>query len=748
MTLVRRPTPALLGLAAFAAGVAVGLFTDAPVRWGIAGSLLLGSVVLGRVRVWALIALIGVGHGAAGRFREASRCAAVLPRGPLELTVRLVEPAARDRPARAIPSAPCTGLITIRQRARDTLWAGTVLRLEGRWAPRDDRWHSADGILIVGQITESGRPSPTWSEQLRNRLASTIDRLYGPRAGMIEALVLGGRGTIDPILSQAFARAGLVHLLSISGFHVGLVWAWVLILLGPTRFRRVAPVVATGIVVCYVGFIGMPAPATRAAMLAILSAVEVRRQRAVAPGALAAIVAWLVVVADPWAVTDLGGWLSVSALWGATVATRWSDRALGKGGWVAVVASSVGATVATAPLTALTFGSASLIGIALNLVAIPLAAVALPPVLLSLLVPPSTMVAQALAAGGGVALGALELLAVNGAKVPGAALTFEPGLGPAALAGLVIAAFVWVFGRGNRPGEVTRRLGWSAACLAVGTWVAGSVPRIHGAAGLTLDFLSVGQGDAALIKTSRGHWILVDAGPSDDRGDAGRRFIVPFLVGHGVRELSAVLLSHAHRDHFGGLPSVVEAVRVDAVYEPGVAATDQHYLDLLDRLEDQGVAWHPLQVGDSLVVDEVRLAVVHPDPKWEGFGEDLNENSLVIHLVAGRFDAILSGDAGFAAESRLAQQLGPVELLKVGHHGSRTATSAAWLAQIRPAVAVISVGSNGYGHPSAEALGRLEAAGVAVWRTDQAGTVHVEVGPASFSVEGRDGTRIFPLSQP
>ncbi len=750
MLLVRRPTPVLVGLVSFTGGIAFGIVspTFGAVLIAFAAVALLVFWAPG-LRVPAVVFAVGAIHGGMARRSDAGRCAARLESGVVTVEVRLTEPAPPGRPARTALVGACRGTIMVRHWLPDTLWAGSSARIEGRWLPRPSRWGPADGLLAARTVRPTaGRFVPTPTERLRNWMVRTIAGLYGPRSGMIEALVLGSRGTIEPSLAQAFARTGLVHLLSISGFHVGLVWSWVIVVMGSIGRRRAAPAVAAAIVVAYVGFIGAPAPALRATALGILAAIEVRRQRHVAPGGLAAAVAILVLLVDPWAVSDLGAWLSVSALWGATAGSRWSERVLGPSPLWSVLTSSAGATLATAPLVALVFGSVSLIGVALNLIAIPLASFALPAVLMSLLVAPAwESASEALAAGGGLLLHLLEVVAERGGAAPGVAITFEAGLFPAAVAVVAIGAGVWLFGRHNRVHVVVERGVWLAAVSAVGWLAVAVVARPHSGGGLTLHFLDVGQGDAALVHTGGGQWILVDAGPNDHRGDAGRRVVVPFLIRHGVRRLAAVVVSHAHRDHFGGLPAVLEAATTDIVFEPGLPVADRDYLGLLDELDDRGIKWRPLGAGDRVVVDEVSIEVVHPDRSWRSWGEDLNENSVVIRLRAGGFEALLGGDAGFPAEDRLAEVIGRVDLLKVGHHGSRFATGQRWLARLRPAAAVISVGANRYGHPSPEAMARLDSADVAVWRTDRDGTITVRVGRGKMRITSRRGEAVLPLHE-
>jgi competence protein ComEC len=185
-------------------------------------------------------------------------------------------------------------------------------------------------VTLVGRL----RGAPGMADRIRNQLGAAGGSLYGTRAGMVSALVLGGRGGIEPELQDRFGQSGLVHLLSISGFHVGLITAWVYLLARLLRIqRRVALGGAAGVGVVYVAFLGWPAPAARAAALALLAARCRIAQRQVQPDALLAATCLGVLLLDPWAILDLGGWLSAAALWGASRFTRWSDHALRPNFW-------------------------------------------------------------------------------------------------------------------------------------------------------------------------------------------------------------------------------------------------------------------------------------------------------------------------------------------------------------------------------------------------------------------------------
>jgi competence protein ComEC len=739
--------PAVLLLMSYGAGLATGLlrFGD---WWFVAVALLPCFWWHRPGMLWALVALSGWAEGWLVARLEAGQCAAALRPGPAAVQARLIDPVLNDAPVArvALLRLPCRGEVDARWPAGAELGAGSVVRVIGRWIPRPDQAGRARGLLLVREW-ETRATSPAPAERLRNWLAATIRQLYGSRAGTVDALVVNRRGAMAPELRDRYARAGLIHILSISGFHVGVIVAWVVLagrLAGvpPVRAGLVAAVIAFG----YVAFLGWPAPAARAALLAGLAAQFHIRQRHPQVISLLAVTTLIVLLLDPWAMFDAGAWLSVAALAGATVAVRWSERAVGSGWWATTLAASVGATLATAPITAALFGMVSLAGVVVNFVAIPLAALAVPGILLSLvahLVFP--VLAPPLAAGTGALLGVLDQVAWW-AGGWAAATVVQPAEPRSALPWVAaLGAAAWSVAGGTTRWEGARR---ASVGLALGVWLMLAVES-HAAVrdaggGLTLHFLDVGQGDAALIRTPAGHWILIDAGPRSERADAGRRVVAPFLTRHRAGGLAVAVVSHAHADHLGGLPAVLERIPAAWVLEPADLVADPLYLGLLDQLESDGVRWQAARDGLTFVLDSVRVTVLHPDTAWADWGLDLNEDSVVLLVEYGGFRALFGGDAGLTAEARLGGRVGSVDLLKVGHHGSRSATGEDWLRELTPRVAVISSGAgNSYGHPHPETTARLLRHGVSVWRTDEDGTITVVTDGRTMSVRGRRASRVM-----
>lgn len=734
-----RLRPAILFTAAYGAGLATGLL-----HFGVPGgvaAVTLGAAFLRREPLVGLLAgalLLGRLSGELAWLEESDRCTVRLPAGRMKLAVRLREPAHKTGgPIQVRPlNAGCAFAVPARWPPDRPAAAGRVAQVTGRWIPRPGVAGRPSGTLVVTAVGHvSGAPGP--AERLRTAIGHASQVLYGSRAPMVDALILGRRGGMDRALQDRFAQSGLVHLLSISGFHVGVITAWVFLLCRLLRARRGPALgLAAGASIGYVAFLGWPAPATRAAALAAFLALGRVRQRRVEANPLLAATCLCVMLVDPWSIVDLGAWLSAAALWGATTFTRWSDRALGVSTWWRTLASSIGATLATAPITAAVLGTVAIIGIALNFVAIPLAAVAVPGVLASLIVFPWWAgLADALAGGSGLALHLLEVTATAGAAVPGGHTVGAAELRSALPWASALALSLWCIGRRNTVAVAVRRGSWTVVAVLWGGLLWSGIPSSSDVGSrLALHFLDVGQGDGAVLRTPGGRWVVIDAGPRNDRADAGRRVLVPFLAGRGVRELAMIIVSHAHNDHLGGVLTLLGRFPTAVVLEPGARVADPLYYSFLDELAARGIRWHAARRGERLVLDSVAFTILHPDPLWSGWGEDVNEDSLVLLVEYGAFQAVFAGDAGFPAEMEMRSRARAVDLLKVGHHGSRGSTGGEWLDSLRPRAGVISVGRNNYGHPSGQTLARLRSRRIEVWRTDRDGTVSVSTDGKQMTV--------------
>jgi competence protein ComEC len=258
--------------------------------------------------------------------------------------------------------------------------------------------------------------------------------------------------------------------------------------------------------------------------------------------------------------------------------------------------------------------------------------------------------------------------------------------------------------------------GGAAAVILVGLAIAGLPDgRLHVA------FLDVGQGDAIFITTPRGRQILIDGGPGPSAVLAGMGGAMPFWD----RSLDVVVNTHPDDDHLAGLLAVLERYQVGQVILPDVGASTPLYAAWQKALAGEGATVTQARAGMRLALgDGVEAEVLHPGALPAG--DTANDHSVVLKLTDGRVSFLLTGDIEAGVEQELVESGHPLAatVLKVAHHGSITSSTPAWLAAVKPQVAVISVGAgNRFGHPSPEVLQRYAAAGIPVLRTDQVGGI-------------------------
>ena len=238
---------------------------------------------------------------------------------------------------------------------------------------------------------------------------------------------------------------------------------------------------------------------------------------------------------------------------------------------------------------------------------------------------------------------------------------------------------------------------------------------------LTIEFLDVGQGDSALIRSPEGKLALVDAGPSPERAAS-------LLRERGVDRLDLVVVSHHHSDHYGGMLAVIREFHPRVFLDAPSPHASRAYELLLRAVRDEGItAIQPTDSARKIELGSVHLTIL-PMPPVDPHNE--NNNSVGLRVDYGDFSALLTGDSEVAERAwwteHAAHLCARVSVLKLAHHGSRNGTSAAWLNLTRPSLAVASLAvDNEYGHPHPETLQRLRRAGVPLDRTDQAGSITI-----------------------
>ncbi|MGH7308278.1 MAG: DNA internalization-related competence protein ComEC/Rec2 [Candidatus Rokuibacteriota bacterium] len=727
---------------AFAGGIAVQPWLSASVAWPILiAALAWGAslAVLGRPALAAALLIVGVGAAGALRAAPLKTPPNHLAHLALPLTARVAGRLAAE-PLRLAPErmrllidAERVGGESRTGRIRLTAYGpGLPSLTSGQHVEVEARLHPASGfrnpggfdyaahlrredILVVGSARAerliAGAPvDPSWPRKIRSTARTAIAGALPPAsAALLTGLLLGDRADLPADIDEAFRRAGVYHVLAVSGFNVALVAgsAWALLTLARAG-RRAAAVGAIAAVLGFALVVGPEPSVLRAVVMAllVLSALLLEREPSVLNSL--ALAALLILAARPGDLLEPGFQLSFAATAGIVLAPQ------PRGVLVGALGMSVAAQLAVLPVTLVHFNQFSLIGPLANLAIVPVAGLATVLGLAggSIALATETVGALFLQATWPVLL-VLRWITTLAAAVPGA-LVYLPAPPASAVVsyilGLAGARLAWHLRATSpdRPRQVAAGGGLLlGVALSIALW-----PLIRPPDGrLRITILDVGQGDAIVVETPDGRALLVDAGPGGPlRLDTGERVVAPFLWNHGFLALAAALTTHDDQDHAGGMPAVRRRFAIAEEWtSPGPG----------------GVRW----IGG---VPLLRMA-----PAAEPATPRRNDQAVVLRIEHGLASFLLAADVTAAAERELLATTHPLQatVLKVAHHGSRHSSTAEFLAAVRPAFAVISVGPrNGYGHPAPETLARLQDIGARVYRTDRDGAVVFETDGRSLAV--------------
>lgn len=728
-----RPGTLTVALVVLGVALAAVLARGADVQVVICGCLLLAGWSWGGARLDAIDrSVLAPEIGRAGRFTLAvtgpARRSEFSLRVPAEARrfghddvrepVLLRLPPARSPPQGAVIEV--IGEIRAPRGPEDGFDERTWLRRRGvHVVVHADRWR------LIGR---RGGPAGV-ADRLRARLArSMAPGLRGERRAVLAGIVLGEDEGLSEGLRDSFRASGLFHLLAVSGQNVALVAGGALLLAWLVGIPRWLGEVGALTAICgYVLAVGWQPSVVRAgvagalASLAWLAARPRDRWYFLLVGA-AVLLAW-----NPYSLLEPGFQLSFGAVGAIFLGVPPLERRLeGYPGprWLrVVVAVSTACGVATAPLLLLHFGSVPIYSVFANALAAPavapllglaFAAVAVEPVIPSLAVALGWLNGWLAAYLGACArlIGGLPYAQVSTAKA-----VFVLGLP-------VLLVFV---ARRLRPPRAPRVALLLALAVLVGAGWKLTRPgeELPPPRGLRITFLDVGQGDSTLIQVPEGA-ILVDQGPPEaDVAGQLRRL--------GVRRLAALILTHPSRDNIGGARDVVRELEVGLLLEPALPFPNPYGAPALDEARQRRIPVVVTRVGRVLRLGGLRLSVLWPDGRASP-ADDPNDHVTVLLASFGQVDALLPADAESNVISRL--RVPPVEILKVGHHGSSDNGLPDVLESLRPSVAVISVGErNDYGHPTPSTMAALERArGLAVYRTDRDGRIVLESDGRRLSV--------------
>ena len=590
---------------------------------------------------------------------------------------------------------------------------------------------SRQGILAQGFVNDLSAmvvaPTAKVSWPLRGWFLTRAAGLNGASGELLATLTLGSQ---PGPWAESWRQTGLAHILSISGFHIGLVLAALLGLLGFLRLpANVANLISALCLLLY-GFILGPRPAVwRAIIMANVGMLAVANRRVRDWPSAVSLAALLLLIYNPYYLFDAGWQLSFAATIGILLFSPQIKEHLPLLPWQLdwVISASLAAQLATLPLILHHFYLFAPLSLLFNVILTPILPFALIAGLLYLLLPFI----------GNLLIPILELFYSSLLRIVDwfaawPLASFSPGAAPLLLLLVYTLLLILLFRQQRSRWYPYLAVTLVVVCSLLLTWQ----PLVRFVSN-TYNFsvLSVGQGSASALHLPSGEAILFDVGGGHDA--IGRQVIVPYLRYRGTWRISAIYLSHLHADHINGLAAVLAAFPVRNLYLPASSINTPAYVELEALIADYSITVHPMTLGASQRHSGLQVTALNPPPGPE---QDANEDSLVLALEWPNLSALAPGDIGSRERELLPYLPQGLDILLVPHHGSGNSSNEEFLRVLRPEHAIISLGHNLYGHPAPATLERLRRYSQQIWRTDQHGAITI--------LNNHYGYKVIPFLRP
>lgn len=595
-----------------------------------------------------------------------------------------------------------------------------------------------------------------WLEKLRHNIAQTIDGAFSADTkGIAIALVTGQRGFLGEKAKELFIKAGLGHILAVSGLHMGLLAAGTggilyLILLHfkwlavRIRVKKAAVVASAVICLIYAGLAGFSPSAIRAAAMYMAFAAAFYADKPFQPIHALVLSAWGLLLYNPFYLFSISFQLSYIStffilllIYTLKEVQLSHNKLINNLFWLVLI--TVVAYAATSPLGMYHFQRLSFAGPFLNVLFVPI---------VSFFVLPSLLVGAALCT---ISLDLaqffwkltdvfMEWILMSLSTLPLDRFTFwypRPWQWQVALCYTLLLAMFFTSYTSKGPGWKRLRPFFATCILFLLFFV--TIPYFRNYAlkrqnHLELHVLDVGQGTCQVLTAPGGRVMVVDAGGLRSSLDVGKAVVGPFLRSLGITGIDILALSHPEQDHMGGMSSLLDQFKVREFWTNSDCITAEHCLELVNKGRKLGVKHVLWQDPAHRKLGEVDIHILPPQCKNISF-KDHNNNSLVFHINFGKVDMLLPGDIQHKREKCLVEKgLGNMKVLVVPHHGSRTSSSSSFLKATHPEVAIVPVGYNNFlGLPNSDVLRSYNLIKAKVFRTDLDGTVTIRTN-------GRDVT--------
>lgn len=626
-------------------------------------------------------------------------------------------------------------------------FSGEILPLEEKSVPGgyDEKLYlhtkKIDYKIYPEEIVKVGEKAgvAVFFQKQKEKVFEVFDTVFSQKeSGIVKAMVTGEKGYIQQEVRDLYIKAGINHILCVSGLHVSLfaLFLHLFFVKCLKRSKRTAASITIGCCIGFLLFTGFSPSSVRAVIMIIitlLGAVLYRKSDWLNSLAIAGLI---ILLFQPLYLWNAGFQLSFVTALGIWVGLQVMPKEKSKVGKVKQSAVlSLYASLFSYPLVAYHFFHISLVGMLVNILVLPFCGVllffAFFTAVAGVLFPPLA----AISAGGvyGI-LKFYELICTIAVSIPYSYVLIGA---PSILTIFLFYSMLFLYSFYGKRFCNSK----SILCIVflLGFSIFGNRLFLHKN---TIAFLDVGQGDAAVISTYDGRAIVIDGGGwfgVDIGKNTGVNIVQPYLEYLGIDELDGIFLTHFDSDHMLGVIELCQRVPTKGLYMSEYPYSDTECWDMLKEvLEKQDIMLYTVKEGDTATWgNEGEIVCLYPPANVKFLGNEDNHGSLVLNYVYGGIKVLFTGDATIEDEKVILAKGMDISanILKLGHHGSKYSSSDAFLEEVSPKVGVVSCGKdNVYGHPHQETLQRLQEKNITVYRTDKQGTVIAQISPKGTTV--------------
>ena len=586
-----------------------------------------------------------------------------------------------------------------------------------------------------------------FSMLVRNKIKKIIEQtLQKPYNYLLIGMMLGEKGLIPPEIKEIFAEAGIMHILAVSGLHVGIIAAALFFLLNFLKLpKKLKFTILILFLIIYASITGYQPSVLRATIMfaLLIGGKLINRNRNLFLSLFLA--AFLILLSNPLVLYDAGFLLSFMVTFFLIYLSPILQEQLSKVlVWIKDPLSiSIASWIGIFPLSAYFFNKVSIISIVVNIFIVPLTGIALILGFITFFIGLVSIPLAYLIAN--INFFVLKMILLISKYFSLLSFSFiytaQPSIFVIFLYYIMIFLAIEIFYKKIFPPKMKIKatiLILSAVLVVIIVQVFSPVDN------LKVNFINVGEGDCILIEAPKKYNILIDGGgtPLSDF-DVGGKVVIPYLRRKGINKINLLILTHPHLDHLEGLLAVLREFKVEMVLDSGLICNIPEYREFISNIKKEGILYHQARAGDNFIFNNnLEIILLNPLYNSDFYNEsDFNNASIVVKLLYKNTDFLFTGDIENTTENNLLiwQNILKSDVLKIAHHGSSNSSSLEFLEKVNPIITIISTGKNNFGHPSEKIIERLKDKNIPVYRTDQNGTVIIRTNGQEYGVKTLKG---------